>query len=84
MPVKEGNSSNFAGTGIEVNKKIGLGTHGHIAIRTNDIMRAIGYLERSGAKVDMSTAKGPEGGPPVAVYLEGEFGGFAVHLLQKK
>jgi 2-dehydro-3-deoxyphosphogluconate aldolase/(4S)-4-hydroxy-2-oxoglutarate aldolase len=83
FPVKEGNSSNFAGTGIEVNKSIGLGRNGHIAIRTNSIPRAIVSLERSGFVVDMNTAKGPAGGPMVAVYLKDEIGGFAVHLLQK-
>jgi 2-dehydro-3-deoxyphosphogluconate aldolase / (4S)-4-hydroxy-2-oxoglutarate aldolase len=83
FPVKEGGSSNFAGTGIEVNKSIGLGKNGHIAIRTNSIPRAIPYLERNGFVVDLSTAKGPVGGPMVAVYLKNEVGGFAVHLLQK-
>lgn len=83
FPVKEGNSSNFAGTGIEVNKSIGLGKNGHIAIRTNSIPRAITYLERNGFIVDMSTAKGPAGGAMVAVYMKEEVGGFAIHLLQK-
>ena len=46
--LKEGNNSNFAGTGIEVNKSIGLGKNGHIAIKTNSIPRAIAYLERNG------------------------------------
>jgi len=82
--LKEGNSSNFAGSGIEVNKSMGLGKNGHIAIKTNNINRAIAYLERRGIAVDMSTAKGPAGGPMVAVYLKDEIGGFAVHLLQKK
>ena len=83
FPLKEGNSSNFAGTGIEVNKSIGLGKNGHIAIRTLSIPRAIAYLERKGFVVDLSTAKGPAGGPMVAVYMKEEVGGFAVHLLQK-
>lgn len=84
MPLKEGNSSNFAGNGIEVNKSTGLGRNGHIAIKTNNIYRAISYLDRMGVEVDMSTAKGPEGGAIIAVYLKEEIGGFAVHLLQKK
>lgn len=84
MPVKEGNSSNFAGTGLEILKSIGAGANGHIAIRTSSIARAIAYLERSGVAVDMSTAKGPEGAPPVSVYLRDSFGGFAIHLLQSK
>jgi 2-dehydro-3-deoxyphosphogluconate aldolase / (4S)-4-hydroxy-2-oxoglutarate aldolase len=83
FPVKEGNTSNFAGAGIEVNKSMGLGKNGHIAIRTNSIPRAIAYLERNGFVVDMSSAKGPVGGPMVAVYLKDEVGGFALHLLQK-
>jgi 2-dehydro-3-deoxyphosphogluconate aldolase/(4S)-4-hydroxy-2-oxoglutarate aldolase len=81
--LKEGNSSNFAGTGIEVNKSIGLGKNGHMAIKTNSIPRAIVYLERNGFRVDMTTAKGPTNGPMVAVYMKEEIGGFAVHLLQK-
>jgi 2-dehydro-3-deoxyphosphogluconate aldolase/(4S)-4-hydroxy-2-oxoglutarate aldolase len=82
MPVKEGNSSNFAGTGIEVLKAPGLGRNGHIAIKTNSIPRAVAYLARKGVQVDMSTVKGPEN-DPVAVYLKDEIGGFAVHLLKK-
>lgn len=83
FPVKEGNSSNFAGSGIEVNKSMGLGKNGHIAIRTLSIPRALAYLERKGYKADPATAKGPAGGPMVAIYLKDEVGGFAIHLLQK-
>lgn len=84
LPLKEGNSSNFAGKGIEVNKSFGLGANGHIAIATNSITRAAAYLERKGLAVDMSTAKKDAAGNYAAVYLKGEFGGFAIHLLQKK
>lgn len=80
--VKQGNSSNFAGGGIEVNKSVGLGENGHIAIRTNSIERAVYYLGKRGYEVDWSTRKGPEE-RPVAVYLKDSFGGFAIHLLQK-
>jgi 2-dehydro-3-deoxyphosphogluconate aldolase/(4S)-4-hydroxy-2-oxoglutarate aldolase len=83
FPLKEGNSSNFSGTGIEVNKQIGLGKNGHIAIKTLSIPRAIAYLERNGFRVDMTTAKGPAGGPMVAVYMKEDIGGFAIHLSQK-
>ncbi len=80
--VREGNSSIFSGNGIEVNKSNGPGNMGHIAIKTNNISRAAYYLEKRGHKTDWSTRKGTEE-KPVAVYLEGEIGGFAVHLLQK-
>ncbi len=80
--LKKGNSSNFSGTGIEVNKSKGPGTMGHIAIKTNSIARAAYYLGKKGYKVDWSTRKGTEQ-KIVTVYLENEIGGFAVHLLQK-
>lgn len=83
LPLKEGNSSNFTGTCIEVNKGVGLGKNGHIAIKTNSIARAMAYLERNGVEIDMDTAKFSDGAM-IAVYLKEEIGGFAVHLLQKK
>ncbi|GAJ15205.1 unnamed protein product [marine sediment metagenome] len=46
--LKKGNSSNFSGAGIEVNKSKGLGTMGHIAIKTNSIARAAYYLGKKG------------------------------------
>ncbi len=84
QPLKEGNSSNFAGKGVEINKSRGLGAHGHLAIATNSIRRAAAWLERQGVAVDMASAKQDPSGTLVAVYLKDEFGGFAVHLLQKK
>jgi len=80
--LKKGNSSNFSGTGIEVNKFKGLGAMGHIAIKTNSIARAVYYLGEKGYKVDWATRKGTEQ-KTITVYLENEIGGYAVHLLQK-
>lgn len=80
--VKEGNSSNFAASGIEVMKSNYLGTNGHLAIRTNCITVAVAELEKKGYTVDMDTAK-YKGDKLAAVYLKGEFGGLAVHMLQK-
>lgn len=82
LGVKEGNSSNFAGTDVEVTKTPFPGNHGHIAIRSNSLPRAIVELEKCGFAVDLSTAK-YKGDKMIAVYLTREFGGFAVHLLQK-
>lgn len=79
---KAGNSSNFASSAIEVMKSRYLGENGHIAIRTNRMDVAVAELEKSGYVVDPETAKN-KGGPMTAVYLKQEFGGFAVHLLQK-
>jgi len=80
---KDGNSSVFAGSSIEVMKAGGLGTHGHIAMGTNSLMRAAAWLERSGIVIDYSTAKKDAKGDTIAVYLKEEILGFAVHLVRK-
>ena len=80
--VKDGNSSVFASTGIEIMKSMYLGTNGHIAVRTNSIPLAIAALEKKGYAILPETAKF-KNGRMIAVYLAGEFGGFAIHLLQK-
>ena len=79
---KAGSSSVFAGTGIEVMKTPYLGANGHIAIGTNYIDRAVYHMELQGFEFDMSTAK-YKNDKLIAVYLKGELGGFAVHLVQK-
>ncbi len=84
MGLKEGNSSNFAGSAVEVNKSEGPGSNGHIAIKTNSVKRAVFYLSQKGVETDMQSAKKSPDGEIVAVYLKKEIGGFAVHLLQKK
>jgi len=82
FPVKEGASSVFAGPGFEVTKKKFLGEHGHIAIATKDIYRAITYLKMKGISVLPETAKEKDG-KLKAIYLDQEASGFAIHLLQK-
>ncbi|SFR63228.1 bifunctional 4-hydroxy-2-oxoglutarate aldolase/2-dehydro-3-deoxy-phosphogluconate aldolase [Anaeromicropila populeti] len=80
---KVGNSSIFAGSEVEVMKTPYLGANGHIAIATNFIERAMYHLEQKGYVFDMETAKYDAKGKLAAVYLKDEFGGFAIHLLQK-
>ena len=80
-PVKEGNSSNFASTGVEVMKTMFKGANGHIAIRTNKMTPAIAEMERRGLELDWDSVKDKDN--IKAVYFKNEFGGFAVHLLQK-
>ena len=79
---KPGNSSNFSTAAIEVMKSNYLGEKGHIAIRTNRMEAAIAQLAKKGFQIDPDTAKF-KGDRMIAVYLRQEFGGFAVHLLQK-
>ena len=82
LSVKEGASSIFAGSGFEIMKNQHLGKHGHIAIATKDIHRAIIYLKRKGISVLPETAKEKDG-KLKAIYLNQEVSGFPIHLLQK-
>ena len=80
--LKDGNSSIFAGTGLEMMKKPFLGAHGHIAIGCNDIRRARWHMERRGFAFDDEHAFMKDG-KLKSIYLKDEIGGFAIHLLQK-
>lgn len=79
--IKEGNSSNFASTGLEVMKTMFKGENGHIAIRTNKMTSAIAELEKHGFELDWDSVKDVNN--VKAIYLKNEMGGFAIHLLQK-
>ena len=79
---KDGNASVFAGRGIEVMKSKFLGTCGHIAISTPNVDRAKYHLEKRGCRFNMDTAKYDEKGHLKVVYLQEEFGGFAMHLVK--
>ncbi len=83
MAVKPGNSSIFVGKKeFEIMKKPGRGTHGHIAIGTNNVDRAIFHLGRRGVKFDMDS-KVVKNGKTTAIYMADEIAGFAIHLVQK-
>lgn len=80
---KPGKSSVFAGSAVEVMLTPYLGSNGHIAIKTNYIDRAVYHLGKQGVSFNEESAKYDEKGNLKAIYLEGEIGGFAVHLVQK-
>lgn len=83
MTVKPGNSSIFVGNKeFEIMKKPGRGTHGHIAIKCNNIDRAVYHLSRRGVKFDMDSMVN-KNGKNTAIYLADEVAGFAIHLVQK-
>lgn len=81
---KEGNSSIFAASYIEVLKSPFLGKNGHIAIRTNSVERAVFHLKFKGIEFNEETAKYDENGNLQTIYLNNDAGGFATHLVQKK
>ena len=73
----------FAGSAIEYMNNPGPGTKGHIGFKTNSVERAIYHLGRQGVEFDESSVTFNEKGAPRFVYLKGEFGGFAIHLVNK-
>ena len=82
LPIKDGNSSVFAGSGVEVMKTMFRGENGHIAFHVNNVSRAVAYLQQKGFTPDFDSAKYKNGNMTV-IYLNDEVGGFAIHLLQK-
>ena len=82
METKEGKSSIFADKTFEITKRKFPGTNGHIAIGVNSMQRAIAYLKRKGISIEEDTRKEKDG-KLIAVYLNTDIAGFAVHLLQK-
>jgi 2-dehydro-3-deoxyphosphogluconate aldolase/(4S)-4-hydroxy-2-oxoglutarate aldolase len=78
LPLKEGDQSIFAGNMFEILKKPLYGEHGHIAIRTNYMDRAVDYFEKRGYRF-RDKPKENVGSLP-AIYFEKEIGGFAIHL----
>ncbi len=79
---KVGNSSVFAGSVVEVMKSKGRGTHGHIAIGTNNVDRAVYHLGKQGVKFDETSFSYDADNHLKVAYLADEFGGFAVHLVK--
>lgn len=81
---KEGSSSFFAGTAVEIMKYKGFGDNGHFSINTNSLPRAISYFESRGIEFDPDSAKFDDKGSMTIIYLKRDFCGFRVHLAQKK
>ena len=79
---KPGNSSIFAGSVVECCKKPFPGEHGHLAIGTNNVDRAMYHLGLQGIEFDLSTQKTDAKGT-VAVYFKQQIGGFAIHLVRQ-
>lgn len=80
---EESPASIFSGGFVELMKTPGLGTKGHIAIRTNFLSRAVDYFERMGVRFNEESRKYDSTGNWTAIYFAEEIGGFAVHLVQK-
>ncbi len=78
-----GSKSEFGGDYFECMKAPFLGTKGHIAMRTDDLDGAVEELKQKGCAFRMETAAYTDDGKLKNIYLDGEFGGFAIHILNK-
>jgi 2-dehydro-3-deoxyphosphogluconate aldolase/(4S)-4-hydroxy-2-oxoglutarate aldolase len=79
---RETSKSWFAGDAIEYMSGVGPGTKGHIGFKTNSVERAMYHLGRQGVEFDPESIQYNDKGAAKFVYIKGEFGGFAIHLVQ--
>jgi 2-dehydro-3-deoxyphosphogluconate aldolase/(4S)-4-hydroxy-2-oxoglutarate aldolase len=82
MDYLPGNSSIFVGAAIEVMKKKGPGTNGHIAFITNSVDRTYAYLSSKGYKFNEASRSADAKGLKV-IYLTDEYAGFAIHFVRR-
>ena len=73
----------FCGGAIEVMRAPGPGEHGHLAIRTSHLERAIAYFQRQGWELDTEHPMRRPDGLMMGVYFRRSFGGFALHLMRR-
>lgn len=80
--LRETSKGYFGSEFIEV-MNAGVGTHGHIAIGTNSVIKARRYFEHLGYTFDEDTITYNANGIVNFIYLNNELGGFKVHLILK-
>lgn len=83
LNARHGQKSEFAGDYFECMKAPFLGKNGHIAMRTADLESAVTELKNKGLGFNQDTAAYDEEGKLKNIYLAGEFGGFAIHIMKK-
>jgi len=81
---REGKKSIFVGDSFECMKTPYFGSKGHIGMYTNDLNSAIAKVKSKGFSFREETASYDETGKLSNIYLDGEFCGFAIHIMQKK
>ncbi len=84
QPQRESGLSIFAGPDIELMKTSLRGTHGHIGVSTTDLPGAMEYLKGQGFTFNLDSAKYDADGNLKLIYLDGEIGGFAFHLVRAR
>ena len=84
VTVSESDSSCYAGSLVEVKKHPGRGRLGHIAFSTNSVERTLFQLSLRGFRADGASIRRDASGKTTFAYLDGDFGGFAVHFVLAK
>lgn len=70
---------------MELMKKMGKGTMGHLGFFVNDMPAAIAYLEAKGYPVNYDTARYDEDGNTIRlIFIKEEINGFRIHITVKK
>lgn len=81
LEMRDTPGSIFLGSEFEILKSKLYAEHGHFAIGTNFIDRAISYLDRKGIHTKPET-RSEKNGKLATIYLDVDISGFAVHLFQ--
>lgn len=81
---KRGEESTFYGDAIEWMTAPKYGTNGHIAFEVQNLPRAEAYLRARGLHFIEESRAFDKNGKPLSLYVGGDFGGFAVHLVEKR
>jgi 2-dehydro-3-deoxyphosphogluconate aldolase/(4S)-4-hydroxy-2-oxoglutarate aldolase len=84
VPYLPNETAIFAGSLVECIKGPYLGAHGHIAIGTHNVDRAVYQLKNRGVIFDESSRKVDAQGHTTLIYFKEEIGGFALHLVKSK
>lgn len=79
---RHGQKSEFAGPFFECMKAPFHGKNGHIAMQTCDLESAVAELKEKGFSFREESASRDDAGRLKNIYLAGEYGGFAIHILQ--
>lgn len=83
VPYLPNETAVFAGSLVECIKGPYLGVHGHIAIGTRNVDRAVYQLEKRGMAFDETSRKVDCEGHTTLIYLKEEIGGVALHLVKR-
>lgn len=69
----------FSTDSIEVMKGASPGVYGHLAIKTNNLKRAMAYMEKLGVSLNYESIS-VRNGKPYLIYLKDPIGPYAVHI----